>query len=91
MLPGAGRSDRLALSYLLLVPPRDRVLEMDPKMGVSQRRSRGKIIGMLVVTIATKVSRTAHEPACCAPVTGFCDAHKSAIETWIYNMKIGVP
>lgn len=40
---------------------------MDPKMGPNNPLRRGNIIGKLVVTTATKVSRTAQDPANCAP------------------------
>src|SRR3569833_3592162 len=44
----------------------------EPKRGVSQVLNRGKTMGRLVVTTATKVSLTAHDPASKAPLTGSC-------------------
>jgi hypothetical protein len=48
---------------------------MVPMMGRKHRAISGVIMGRLLVTTATKVSRTAQDPACCAPLTGslvFC-------------------
>ena len=42
----------------------------DSKIVRTVRRRNGYIIGMLPIMTATKVSRTAHEPACCAPPMG---------------------
>lgn len=41
-----------------------------PMIGLNQALARGKIIGRFVVTTATNVSRTANEPANCAPLIG---------------------
>jgi hypothetical protein len=41
-----------------------------PISGLKQRAMRGEIMGMFEVTTATKVSRTAQDPAFWAPLMG---------------------
>lgn len=52
-----------------LLPEEDRDRRL-PIIGRKQRAIRGEIMGRLEVTTATKVSRTAHDPAFWAPLMG---------------------
>ena len=52
-----------------ILPAADENVRIDPISGLPHLLMRGKIMGKLDVIIATKVSRTAHDPACWAPLT----------------------
>src|SRR5688572_28427302 len=52
-----------------ILPAVEPSVRMDPRSGFPHLLTRGNIMGRLEVMTATKVSRTAQEPACCAPLT----------------------